>query len=50
MGTFQVWNYGLFRGYPVITEMEDTYWIDGIYNGGKFASGYMDITYWTYAC
>jgi hypothetical protein len=35
-----VWNYGLFRGYPVITEMEDTYWIDGIYNGGKFASGY----------
>lgn len=35
-----VWNYGLFRGYPKITEMQDTYWIDGIYNGGKFSSNY----------
>ncbi len=35
-----VWNYGLFRGYPKITEMQDTYWIDGIYNGGKFSSTY----------
>jgi hypothetical protein len=40
-----VWNYGLFRGYPIITEMEDTYWIDGIYNGGKFKSGYGDSLY-----
>jgi hypothetical protein len=31
--------------------MEDTYWIDGIYNGGKFASGYSITLYnWTYAC
>jgi hypothetical protein len=34
--SLELWT---FQRYPVITEMEDTYWIDGIYNG-KFASGY----------
>ena len=31
-----VWNYGLFKGYPLITEMYDTHWIDGIFDGGHF--------------
>ena len=33
-----VWNYGLFRGYPLITEMRETSWIDGIFEGGHFTS------------
>jgi hypothetical protein len=46
-----VWNYGLFRGYPVITEMEDTYWIDGIYNGVSSRLIWSITLYnWTYAC
>ena len=35
-----VWNYGLFKGYPKITEMFNTHWIDGIFNGGHFNSKY----------
>lgn len=31
-----VWNYGLFKGYPKITEMYDTHWIDGIFEGGHY--------------
>ena len=33
-----VWNYGLFKGYPLITEMYDTHWIDGVFDGGHFTS------------
>ena len=33
-----IWNYGLFKGYPLITEMYDTNWIDGIFDGGHFSS------------
>lgn len=33
-----VWNDGLFRGYPYITEMYKTHWIDGVLNGGHFNS------------
>ncbi len=33
-----VWNYGLFKGYPLITEMYDSHWIDGIFEGGHFSS------------
>ena len=33
-----VWNYGLFKGYPLITEMYDSHWIDGIFDGGHFVS------------
>ena len=33
-----VWNYGLFKGYPLITEMYDSQWIDGIFDGGHFKS------------
>jgi hypothetical protein len=33
-----IWSYGLFKGYPLITEMYDTSWIDGIFDGGHFKS------------
>jgi hypothetical protein len=35
-----VWNYGLFKGYPLITEMFNTQWIDGIIDGGHFSTDY----------
>lgn len=35
-----VWNNGLFKGYPLITEMFDTHWIDGLFNGGHINSNY----------
>ena len=31
-----IWNYGLFKGYPLITEMYDSHWIDGTFDGGHF--------------
>lgn len=33
-----IWNYGLFKGYPLITEMYNTHWIDGVFDGGHFYS------------
>ena len=33
-----VWNNGLFRGYPYITEMYNSHWVDGTFNGGHFNS------------
>lgn len=33
-----IWNNGLFKGYPLITEMDKTNWIDGIFDGGHFTS------------
>jgi len=33
-----IWNYGLFKGYPLITEMYDSQWIDGVFDGGHFSS------------
>jgi hypothetical protein len=36
-----VWNYGLFKGYPLITEMFNTHWKDGFYEGGHFNSKYI---------
>ena len=38
-----VWNYGLFKGYPLITEMYDTHWIDGIFDGGHFNTTYYTV-------
>lgn len=35
-----IWNYGLFKGFPRITEMYDTHWIDGTFDGGHFNSIY----------
>lgn len=38
-GYFQgIWNYGLFKGYPLITEMFNSHWIDGVFDGGHFYS------------
>lgn len=31
-----IWNNGFFSGFPIITKMEDSHWIDGIFNGGHF--------------
>lgn len=33
-----IWNNGLFSGYPMLTKMEDSHWIDGTFNGGHFTS------------
>lgn len=33
-----IWNYGLFKGYPLITEMYDSHWLDGFFDGGHFYS------------
>ena len=33
-----IWNSGLFSGYPLITKMDESHWIDGIFNGGHFTS------------
>ena len=38
-----VWNNGLFKGFPLITEMFNTHWIDGFFNGGRFNSVYSDV-------
>lgn len=40
-----VWNNGLFKGYPKITEMFNTHWIDGFFNGGHFNSNYPEIRF-----
>ena len=37
-----VWNNGLFKGYPLLTEMFDSHWIDGLFDGGRFNSSYSD--------
>ena len=31
-----IWNYGLFKGYPLLTEMYNSHWIDGVFDGGHF--------------
>ena len=33
-----IWNHGLFKGFPYITEMFDSQWIDGKFEGGHFKS------------
>lgn len=33
-----VWNNGYFRGFPYITEMFDSHWLDGKFDGGHFQS------------
>lgn len=35
-----VWNNGLFKGFPLLTEMFDSHWIDGLFDGGHFNSRY----------
>ena len=33
-----IWNHGLFKGFPYITEMFDSHWVDGKFEGGHFQS------------
>ena len=33
-----IWNNGVFSGYPLITKMDESHWIDGIFNGGHFTA------------
>lgn len=46
-----IWNNGTFKGYPFITEMYDSHWIDGTFDGGHFNSYYPEFrfndTLWT---
>lgn len=43
-----VWNFGLFKGYPMNTEMYNTHWIDGLFDGGHFKSDkYNDLRFKT---
>jgi hypothetical protein len=40
-----IWNSGLFKGYPLITEMFDSSWIDGTFDGGHFSSQLYSVTF-----
>lgn len=40
-----IWNSGLFSGYPLITKMDDSHWIDGTFNGGHFTSNKYGTTF-----
>ncbi len=42
-----IWNYGLFKGYPLITEMYDSHWIDGNFEGGHFSASSYSIPNFT---
>jgi hypothetical protein len=46
-----IWNDGLYKGYPFITQMKNTHWIDGVFDGGYFNSFYPEFifndTIWT---
>lgn len=33
-----IWNNGLFSGFPLVTKMDNSHWITGIFNGGHFTS------------
>ena len=39
-----VWNNGLFSGFPMITKMDSSHWIDGIFNGGHFTAKKIRLT------
>jgi hypothetical protein len=46
-----IWNDGLFKGYPYITEMYNSHWIDGKFDGGHFYAtkpsfSFEDTYYW----
>lgn len=47
-----IWNYGLFKGFPYITSMKNSHFIDGMFDGGHFlsttASGPSGSTYQQY--
>lgn len=33
-----IWNSGIFSGYPKLTKMDESQWIDGTFNGGHFTA------------
>ena len=40
-----VWNNGLFKGYPLITEMFDSQWVDGVFDGGHFKNSRISASF-----
>jgi hypothetical protein len=42
-----IWNSGLFSGYPLITKMDESHWIDGIFNGGHFTANKYGVSFST---
>ena len=40
-----VWNNGLFKGFPFITEMYNSHWIDGYFDGGHFFGEYKEFEF-----
>jgi subtilisin-like proprotein convertase family protein len=40
-----IWTNGLFHGYPFITEMYNSHWVDGSFNGGHFKSNVISLTF-----
>lgn len=40
-----IWNSGLFKGYPLLTEMFNSQWIDGKFDGGHFFADYYSVTF-----
>jgi subtilisin-like proprotein convertase family protein len=40
-----IWTNGLFYGYPFITEMYNSHWVDGIFKGGHFKSNPVSLTF-----
>lgn len=40
-----VWNAGLFKGFPFITEMYNSHWIDGKFDGGHFYGEYPEVKF-----
>ena len=40
-----IWNNGLSKGFPYITEIYNTHWIDGKYDGGHFYGEYPEYSY-----
>ncbi len=40
-----VWNSGLFKGYPRISEMYDTHWIDGTFDGGHYHADQLGVSF-----
>jgi len=40
-----VWNNGLFKGFPYITEMYNSHWVDGYFDGGHFYGEYPEWSF-----
>ena len=40
-----IWNAGIFKGFPYITEMADSHWIDGAFRGGHFKAAKKSVAF-----